>query len=243
MTGYRDRIYRQYIEARGTASAPPDVAELDARSHTLQRVVSRYFPANRDASVLDLGCGYGALVRAAHECGYRGTWGVDRSAQQVAAATRLGITGVREGDLVATLQAQPDASHDVIVTFDVIEHLTKDEIVALADDVRRVLRPGGRWIIHAPNAESPMFGRIRYGDFTHEQAFTRFSISQLLLSSGFKQVMCEEDGPVVHGAKSAARWLLWKFLRGCLRIYLAAETGSVDREAIFTQNLIAVATK
>lgn len=243
MTGYRDRIYRHYVEARGEIPAPPDSVELDARAHTLRRIVRRYFPTNRDVAVLDLGCGYGALVRTAHECGYRKTWGVDRSAQQVAAAVRLGIAEVREGDLVETLRSQSDESHDVIVTFDVIEHLTKDELVALADDVRRVLRPGGRWIIHAPNAESPMFGRIRYGDFTHEQAFTRFSISQLLLSSGFKQVMCEEDGPVVHGAKSAARWLLWKFLRGCLRIYLAAETGSVEREAIFTQNFIAVVTK
>ncbi len=243
MTGYRDRIYRHYVEARGEASAPPDAAELEARAHALRRVVRRYLPANRDASVLDLGCGYGVFVHIAHECGYHKTWGVDRSAQQVAAAARLGIAGVREGDLVETLRSQPDESHDVIVTFDVVEHLTKDELVVLVDDARRVLRPGGRWIIHAPNAESPMFGRIRYGDFTHEQAFTRVSISQLLLSSGFRQVTCEEDGPVAHGMKSAVRWLLWRFLRGCLRIYLAVETGSVEREAIFTQNFIAVVTK
>lgn len=241
MTKYRDRIYRHYVETQG--KKPPDVEELNRRAPTLRRIIRRYFPADLNATILDLGCGYGALVHAAHGSGYHKTWGVDRSPQQVSAAISLGIMAVREGDLVETLKQQSDGSHDVIVSFDVIEHFTKDELVMLVDDVRRVLRPGGRWIIHAPNAESPMFGRIRYGDLTHEQAFTRLSISQLLLSSGFTCVACEEDGPILHGVKSAARWILWNIMRCCLLLYIAVETGSIDRESLFTQNFITVATR
>ena len=37
----------------------------------------------------------------------------------------------------------------------------------------RALKPGGRWILHTANAESPFYGRVRYGDITHEQAFTQ----------------------------------------------------------------------
>jgi SAM-dependent methyltransferase len=139
--------------------------------------------------------------------------------------------------------AQADASVDVVIAFDVIEHFTRDELLPFVDNVRRVLKPGGRWIIHVPNGESPFGGRMRYWDMTHELAFTRTSLAQLLLASGFAEVRCFEDEPVVHGAKSAVRWLLWKGFRGLLRLYIAAETGDAGRQHIFSQNLLAVARK
>jgi len=157
----------------------------------------------------------------------------------VAAARHLGM----EGDLNAMLLAQPDASLDVVVTFDVIEHFTRNELLPFVDQVHRVLKPGARWIIHAPNGESPFGSRMRYWDLTHELAFTRTSLSQLLLSSGFSDVRCFEDVPVVHGAKSAVRWALWQGFRSLLRLYITAETGDASNAHIFSQNLLAVATK
>jgi len=155
----------------------------------------------------------------------------------------LKIDGVSQGDVMETLSRQPDGSLDCVVAFDLIEHFTKNELIGLVDEVCRVLRPGGRWIIHTPNGESPFGMRIRYGDITHELAFTRTSLAQLLLSSGFSKVSCFEDQPVVHGIKSAIRWVLWKVFRNLLRLYVAAETGDSGREAIFSHNLICVAFK
>ncbi len=86
-------------------------------------------------------------------------------------------------------------------------------------------------------------GVVRYGDFTHEQVFTRVSLSQVLLTSGFRDLRFFEDVPVPHGIKSGGRWLLWKLLRAGLRLYIAAETGDTGRRAIFTQSLLAVAIK
>jgi hypothetical protein len=54
---------------------------------------------------------------------------------------------------------------------------------------------------------------------------------------------CFEDTPVVHGAKSALRWALWKSFRGLLRLYIAAETGDASNAHIFSQNVLAVARK
>lgn len=150
---YRSRIYNHYVQAREQALAPESVAGLAPRSHALRRLIEQHFPADRNSTVLDLGCGHGALL-----------------------------------------------------PFD--------------DDVLRVLKPGGRWIIHVPNGESPFGGRMRYWDLTHELAFTRTSVAQLLLASGFSDVRCFEDQPVVHGAKSALRWLLWQGFRALLRLYI-----------------------
>ena len=239
---HRGRIYEHYVSG-GQAGAPETIEGLRSRELHLKQLIARHFPEDREAAVLDIGCGYGALLHFARQVGYRNVSGVDGCAEQISAATRLGIEGVQHGDLVEALEALPAASQDVIAALDVLEHFAKAELVAFVDAVQRVLRPGGCWILRVPNGESPFFGRIRYGDLTHELAFTRESLSQLLLASGFRSVECFEDEPVAHGLKSWVRWGLWKLIRGGLRLYLAAETGDASRGAVFTQNLLAVAVK
>jgi 2-polyprenyl-3-methyl-5-hydroxy-6-metoxy-1,4-benzoquinol methylase len=240
---YRSRIYDYYVHSRLESLAPPDTEAIQRGGVFLRHLVQRHFPANREAAILDLGCGYGSLIYHARQAGYVNVAGVDRSPQQVAEAKRLGIDGVIEGDILDHLASTPDASQDVVVTFDVIEHFTRDELLPFVDEVQRVLKVGGRWIIHTPNGESPLSNRIRYGDLTHEQAFTRTSLGQLLLSSGFRSLECYEDTPIVHGVVSALRFVAWKAIRGMLRLYLAAETGNTGASAIFTQNLLAVAVR
>ena len=124
---------------------------------------------------------------------------------------------------------------------DILEHLDPPTALALLDDVHRVLKPGGRAIIHVPNAEGIFGMRIRYGDFTHCAAFTARSMEQVLRACGFTDVACFEDQPVAHGLKSAVRRLLWRTLTLPFRVLLAAESG-VTR-AILSQNLLAVARR
>jgi SAM-dependent methyltransferase len=240
--GYRDRIYGSYLSGRALF-APTTPKGLVSRRHLLRRVVREHFPPSRDASVLDVGCGHGALLYYAREMGYVNLRGVDGSQEQVEAAERLGVPCVEQGEVVQTLSGLADCSQDCIVAFDVIEHFTREELIGLVDEVFRVLKPKGRWIIHTPNAESPFGMRVRYGDLTHELAFTRTSIAQLLLSSGFSQVESFEDYPEPYSAVRVGRWLIWKLIRSALRVYLAAETGDSARAAIFSQNFLTVAFK
>jgi 2-polyprenyl-3-methyl-5-hydroxy-6-metoxy-1,4-benzoquinol methylase len=240
---YRERIYKNYIQAQTMQQARDAAACLLLRAPYLRRLIKQHFPKDRQAHILDLGCGYGALLYFAREAGYTNIRGIDGSPQQVEAAQGLGIEGVAQGDLVSMLAGQPDSSQDCIITFDVIEHFTKAELLPLVDEVLRVLKSGGSWIIHTPNGESPFAGRMRYGDLTHELIFTQSSIAQLLLSSGYRRVQSFEDAPTPHGVKSAIRWLLWKIIRGALRFYLASETGSSGKESVFTMNFITVGWK
>lgn len=155
---YRKRIYDRYLTA-GSADIPfanPDEAPgglLDM----LRSVIRKHFPPAKDAQILDLGCGAGLLVHCAIQAGYTNMSGVDISPQQVEAAERLGIEGIHQGDAMSALLALEPESHDAIVSFDVLEHMTRDELIALIDGVRAALKPGGRWIIHTANAEAPFF--------------------------------------------------------------------------------------
>lgn len=243
MSKFRERIYGHYVTTSGEASRLNSVADLDVRRPTMEHVVDSYFPSDKSSVIIDLGCGHGTLVHFARQRGYHAMRGVDVSAQQVALAAHLGIEGVTEGDLSAALAALPAESVDAIVAFDVIEHFTKDELIDFVDAVHRVLKTGGRWIIHAPNGASPFVGAIRYGDFTHEQAFTRSSLEQLMLASGFSHLDCHECAPRAHGVKSTVRVVAWKLARLVLQFIEAAETGELRSDSLLTRNLYAVVWK
>ena len=236
---YRARIYGRYVEAAAAELAPATLDGLAPRLPYLERLVRRHFPARTDAAILDFGCGHGALLHVAREFGYENIGGVDGSPSQVEAARRLGIEGVRYADMFEVVHALPDSSLDAAISFDVIEHLDRDEILAFTDEIVRVLKPGGRWIVHVPNGASPFAGAALYSDLTHELAFTAESMTQLALSSGFRNVSFAEDEPVAHGAKSWLRLLAWRAIRACLRFYLRAETGAVAHP-VLTQNFLAV---
>ncbi len=240
---YRDRLYKKYITSGSAGLAPAQAADLAPRLPYLRNVVRKFFPTNKNCAVLDLGCGYGALLYVAKIEGYENLNGIDVSAEQVAAARKLGMLQVQQYDIFSFIELQPSNSCDVLIAFDVIEHLTKPEVMRFIDQAYRILKSGGRWIVHVPNGESPFVGRILFGDFTHEQAFTHRSLTSLFKASGFDEVRCFEDMPIVHGFKSFLRHALWRVVRIVLRLYVIIETGDLGKNAIFSQNFLSVASK
>ena len=239
-----NRLYRRYATLLGRVPSTSVLAAEEyfrGRAPYLRQVVRRHLGEKRAARIVDLGCGDGALLHFAREAGFSNLSGVDGSEEQVELAHRLGITCVQHGALETFLADAPSESVDVVIAFDVLEHLSKSQALDFLEATRRVLRPGGRLLIHVPNAASPFFGHVRYGDFTHQLAFTKESLRQVLQGSGFQTVRCFEDAPVVHGAVSAARFVLWRAVRLALRVAIAAETGDIGRNAVLSQNLLAVA--
>ena len=94
----------------------------------------------------------------------------------------------------------------------------------------------------SPIIHEGVFGmRVRYGDLTHEQCFTPRSIRQVLAVCGFNDVFCFEDQPVVHGLKSALRFLVWKLFTLPVLLLLLAETGG--RGHILSQNMLITARR
>lgn len=243
VTDYRSRIYARYLETGdGAPYDRPEDAPAGLRDF-LRDAVRRHFPPAHDAAIIDLGCGHGLLVHAARQAGYSRISGIDISPQQVAQARRLGIEGIGEGDAGAALEALAPASQDAVITFDLLEHLADEALMPFVDGVFRALRPGGRWIIHTVNAESPFFGRARFGDVTHRRAFTRASLRQLLTAAGFARIDCFEDAPVPGRPSAMLRWLAWKIVRLPALVFLIAECGGDGRNAILSQNLLCRAVK
>ena len=96
--------------------------------------------------VLDLGCRYGALTRWYLEGNDVVGMDVDREALTEAAA--LGIE-THWGDVEEAFPF-PDASFDVVVAGELLEHVR--EPGGVVAEASRVLRPGGRLVASVPNA-------------------------------------------------------------------------------------------
>lgn len=102
---------------------------------------------------LDAGCGRGEVMLAVAGAGAQ-VAGVDYSeaAVEIARETVAGIEGAEVERADVAELPWPDASFDRILMGDVIEHLDAAHSVAALSDLRRVLKPGGRLLVHtSPN--------------------------------------------------------------------------------------------
>ena len=205
-----------------------------------RRDIRPLLPPPSYGPIVDIGCGSGALVRLLQADGYHAE-GIDISPEQAALARAAGTARVCQGDFRAVLAEHP-AHYAAITATDLLEHLTKPEVLQAFDDAAAALAPGGVFVGRVPNAISPLGGHIRNGDFTHQTSFTARSIRQLATAAGFDAVVTRSCPPVAHGLASATRVMVWQVVSACYRIALAAETG-VLRGHIVTQNLTFAARK
>ena len=244
---YKDKFYSKYVSAHAShLYGEISLADIKKQFPAWQKYFGQFLPEDKNAKIIDLGCGNGGFIYWLQKMGYQNAEGIDISAEQIEAGQKLGIKNIRQTDIKEFLLTQlPNYSitnnYDVIFMRDVIEHFSKEEILDILEIIYKSLKNNSILIIQTPNAESPFSGRFRYCDFTHEISFTESSIRQILLVSGFKSVDVYPQRPVIHGLKSLIRAVLWKYIELEIKFYLLIETGSA--KGIFTQNLIAVAKK
>ena len=102
--------------------------------------VSKYLEQQpRDAKIVDLGCGEGILVEQYRNQGFD-IVGVDYNYESDC---------VLRGDI--TKLDFDDASLDLVMALDVIEHLDFEQQEKAIREIRRVLRPEGRALLTIPN--------------------------------------------------------------------------------------------
>ncbi|HDQ34964.1 MAG TPA: class I SAM-dependent methyltransferase [Chloroflexi bacterium] len=107
--------------------------------------------------VLDVGCGRGEILRHTARLGAR-AYGVDYASVATRLSRQLGDIEAREGRFVGVYQSDakylpfPEASFDRVLMLDIVEHLYPAELDVALREARRVLRNGGRLVVHtAPN--------------------------------------------------------------------------------------------
>lgn len=242
-TDYRGSFYARYAETHLDArEGEMSASRLRSRSALMRKLYRHVVPTDRSAKILDVGCGFGAIVFWLQSDGYDDVAGIDVDATQIEQARALGVRNLRAGDLRTALSTA--TSVDAIILRDVLEHFTKKEVLELLDLCRNALRDGGRLIIQVPNGDSPFFGHIRYGDFTHEMAFTSASLAQLLAVAGFVRCEFHAVPPAMVSKPLPVRMMravAWKLVQFLYKSLLSVETGR--QQIIVSMNILAVAYK
>jgi 2-polyprenyl-3-methyl-5-hydroxy-6-metoxy-1,4-benzoquinol methylase len=106
----------------------------------------RYGVGIAGKDVLDLGCHDGAITPAYLEAGAERVVGVDIDGDAIARAqARAAPPALSFRESGTTALPLPDGSFDVVVCFDVFEHVARP--AAILDECHRVLRPGGKMLV------------------------------------------------------------------------------------------------
>ena len=147
-----------------------------------------YLPyVKENAPVIDLACGRGEWLELLVENGLEAR-GVDSNGLQATQCRARGLD-VSEQDLFVFLKDLADASAGAITGFHIIEHLSFNALVALLDEVMRVLRPGGVVIFETPNPENLVVGsNYFYLDPTHRHPLPTELMQFLFKNQGFEQI-------------------------------------------------------
>lgn len=141
-------------------------------------------------SVLDIGCGTGTLAIAAKQrVGPAGkVYGIDASPEMLARATRkatkAGAEVVFQKGIVERLPF-PDGQFDALLSTMMLHHLGPKARQQCAQEVRRVLKPGGR--VLAVDFARPAQGKKGLLDHFHHHGYVNLhDIIALLTEAGLK---------------------------------------------------------
>lgn len=101
--------------------------------------------------LIDVGCGNGAFVAAAHRRGYD-AWGIDFSAKAIEAGRRhFGLEQLRAESIEQLSDRIGEQRFDVVTAFEILEHM--DDSSAFVKQIIGLLAPGGYLIVSVPNRE------------------------------------------------------------------------------------------
>ena len=197
--------------------------------------------------VLDVGCGRGEILRHCARLG-ADAFGIDYAPVAIEMSARL-VAAERDGQQAApgkigVSQADakrlpfPTAYFDRVLMFDVVEHLFPWELDQSLAEIRRVLKPGGAFIVHtAPNVwydryayplvrlvrtlagqgnhypKNPRALNVSANVDVHVNEQSQWSLQRALQQAGFRQVKAWLASPPQNRQENplfaGARWVLF----------------------------------
>lgn len=158
-----------------------DESDLPEKNKIWQTLCRDFFSryVGREDSVLDLACGFGEFINNI-EAGRK--TGIDINPDSPAFLDDdVNFVSSRSD----AMNEVADASIDVVFTSNFLEHLdSKTMLLNTFCEVRRVLRPGGRFVIMGPNIR---YVYDKYWDFLdHHLPLSHVTIDEALAVSGFR---------------------------------------------------------
>ena len=151
-----------------------------------QKIYLPYFQGCEN--VVDIGCGRGEFLELLRDEGISAQ-GVEIHPRFVEYCTMIKGLNVISQDMLTHLESQPDESLGGITAFQVIEHITTQELIALCKLAYRKLKKGAYMLMETPNAMSLLiYTNSFYIDPSHNKPVHPYTAQYILEKAGFTKV-------------------------------------------------------
>lgn len=181
------------------------------------------FPA--DTKVLEIGFGNGKFLSYARKKGWS-VVGIEANEQLVDLAGKQAFNALNADNLSHIQSGQ----FDLVVAFDVLEHIPKEDLIGWYFEIHRVLKIGGCFIARFPNGDSP-FGLLNQnGDVTHVTSigsvmaryFATRADMKIVYMGGEAQPLVGETA--VHTLHRCLTWPIKGFINVAIRLLFFPKT-------------------
>jgi len=216
VSDYRKIAFDSYLSYGFKENHSPD-PEAVSRHYAYNYLP--FLPQDRQARILDIGCGMGDFLYFLERHGYTNFLGLDVGAEQVEHVNKL--LGTEKAILVDSTEEflENGGPYSCIVMLNVIEHIKKEKVVTLLERLHGALAESGVLILKTENLACITGVFNRYLDFTHELGFVEPSLKQVLKMAGFRKItFIEEKCPPPYSFRTLAWLALVRLYRKMLRL-------------------------
>lgn len=218
---------------------PVDFGRPTAASTAYFALLWRRFVGPRPSPlrVLEIGFGNGQFLGWCRQRGHAVT-GIEANAVLLARATQAGF------DCHASLDALARTPFDLIVLFDVLEHLQEATLTDFLSELACRLSVAGQIVLRTPNGASPFGLNNQHGDPTHAAILTPNKFHYLAREAGLAGRYCGRDLYPLHAGAlhrvpgRLLRALLHRLLEAVVRFALAPQP-----QGVLSANLLTVLHK
>lgn len=153
------------------------------RQNILKSILKKYFSdLDKNAKIVDIGCGTGGNIQLLKE-NYENVIGIDNNNCALEYCKEKGLKTVIKGDLPNSIEIE-DNSVDLILLFDVLEHIEEDE--KSLSVLKSKLKNEGHILLTVP--AFPLLWSEHDEGFHHKRRYKMKQLKKMLKSLNFKIV-------------------------------------------------------
>ncbi len=235
-----NKMYEEYFDSVYKHSNIFSRREYENISKECNYYYGTYLPSDKEAPILDVGCGGGHFLYFLKKKGYTNYLGIDISTQQIDFCRNNITEKVAHTDAFQFLKDNKE-TYAIIITHDVLEHIIKENTYSFLKLLFDSLVENGLLFLRVPNMSNPFSLDSRYKDFTHETGFTEKSLYQVLRDVGFIDIRLTSSTIRVVSLKNRFRYLLVAVYLKIIRFLYYIQDFSVPEQ--LGKNLIAICRK
>jgi 2-polyprenyl-3-methyl-5-hydroxy-6-metoxy-1,4-benzoquinol methylase len=155
--------------------------------------IKNKFNLDNNLDVLEIGFGNGSFLDFSRSIGWNIS-GVEEIPELVNRASKQNFEVFHDIDNVKK-------RYDLIVAFDVIEHIKSEDLIFFLEKIGGCLKSNGEFIFRTPNGSSPLGLANQHGDVTHVNIITESKMLHWANSSNLKLNYYGGDFYLIYNGK------------------------------------------